>query len=302
MAASPDARYHRRVVDDEIDELIAGLPALALEGAKGVGKTATASRRAGTARRLDERAQRSIAVADPARLLDGTPPVLIDEWQHVPELWDLVRRAVDAGAPAGRFLLTGSASPAGLETHSGAARIVTVRMRPLALAERGGASPTVSLGSLLSGQRPTVEGAGTTGARGLRRRDPRLRLPRPAGAVRAAAASTARRVPGPRRRPRLPRARTPGAQPGCAETLDDRLRGGNIHDRLLREDPRRRHQRSGRQAREDDDDPVPRRPRTPVDPRSGARMAADAQPLRPALAAAQASARRPRLGRTGCSA
>ncbi len=166
MAASPDARYHRRVVDDEIDELIAGLPALALEGAKGVGKTATASRRAGTARRLDERAQRSIAVADPARLLDGTAPVLIDEWQHVPELWDLVRRAVDAGAPAGRFLLTGSASPAGLETHSGAARIVTVRMRPLALAERGGAAPTVSLGSLLSGQRPTVEGAGKTGLEG----------------------------------------------------------------------------------------------------------------------------------------
>lgn len=163
VSKAVSAGYERRVVDDEIDELIAGLPALALEGAKGVGKTATASRRAGTVRRLDDRPQRSIALADPARLLDGTPPVLLDEWQLVPELWDLVRRAVDAGAPPGRFLLTGSASPAGLETHSGAARMVTVRMRPLALAERGVASPAVSLGSLLTGGRPAVEGAGTTG-------------------------------------------------------------------------------------------------------------------------------------------
>jgi len=37
---------------------------------------------------------------DPARLLDGQPPVLIDEWQHVPESWDLVRRRVDRGAYA----------------------------------------------------------------------------------------------------------------------------------------------------------------------------------------------------------
>ncbi|MDO9445218.1 MAG: DUF4143 domain-containing protein, partial [Dehalococcoidia bacterium] len=39
-----------------------------------------------------------------------------------------------------------------------AARIVTVRMRPLALAERGLGSPTVSLATLLSGTRPEVSG------------------------------------------------------------------------------------------------------------------------------------------------
>jgi uncharacterized protein len=156
----PDATidYRPRVIDAEVGELVAGLPALALEGAKGVGKTATASRRAKTIRRLDDPAQRSVATADPARLLDGLPPVLIDEWQHVPESWDLVRRAVDDGAPPGRFLLTGSASPAGVPTHSGAARIVSVRMRPLALSERGIVQPTVSLGELLSGARPAVGG------------------------------------------------------------------------------------------------------------------------------------------------
>ena len=39
------AGYRRRIVDDELDELIAGLPAIALEGPKAVGKTATALQR-----------------------------------------------------------------------------------------------------------------------------------------------------------------------------------------------------------------------------------------------------------------
>lgn len=135
------------------------LPAMAIVGAKGVGKTATASRRATTVHALDDPAQRSVAHADPPRLLDSAPPVLIDEWQYVPECWDLVRRAVDAGAEPGRFLLTGSASPAGVETHSGAGRIVNVRMRPLALSERGVEQPSVSLRKLLDGRRPPIEGS-----------------------------------------------------------------------------------------------------------------------------------------------
>jgi len=91
--------YRLRVVDDELDELMSGVAAIALEGAKGVGKTATASRRATTGYRLNDPAQRAVAVADPSRLADGPPSVLIDEWQHVPESWDVVRRAVDDGAP-----------------------------------------------------------------------------------------------------------------------------------------------------------------------------------------------------------
>src|SRR5271154_6409258 len=95
---APASRYRRRIVDDELDELIAGLPAIALEGPKAVGKTATALRRAATVYRLDNEAERSIAQADSSRLLEGERPVLIDEWQRLPEAFDRVRRAVDAGA------------------------------------------------------------------------------------------------------------------------------------------------------------------------------------------------------------
>jgi predicted AAA+ superfamily ATPase len=153
-----NARYRRRIVDDELDELFAGLPAITLEGPKAVGKTATALRRAATIYRLDDEAERSIAQADPSRLLEGERPVLIDEWQRYPEVFDRVRRAVDDGAGAGSFLLTGSASPTDPPTHSGAGRIVRMRLRPMTLAERDVGSPTVSLRQLLRGDRGPITG------------------------------------------------------------------------------------------------------------------------------------------------
>jgi predicted AAA+ superfamily ATPase len=157
-ARSPVRSYRPRLVDAELDALLPGVPALVLEGAKGVGKTASAARRARTVVRLDDPAQREVAQAEPSLALRGTPPVLLDEWQQVPAVWDAVRRAVDDGAPPGQFLLTGSASPLAPPSHSGAGRIVSVRMRPLSLAERQLAPPTVSLGTLLAGGRPPIDG------------------------------------------------------------------------------------------------------------------------------------------------
>lgn len=152
--------YVRRIVDNELDELLSGVAAIALEGPKAVGKTATATHRARTITSLDDRGQLEVATADPRRLVQGEPPILIDEWQRLPESWDVVRRAVDADRTPGRFLLTGSATPADGPAHSGAGRIVTVRMRPLTLPERGVGLPTVSLERLLAGE--ALEIAGTT--------------------------------------------------------------------------------------------------------------------------------------------
>lgn len=160
MDASRDRPYRRRVVDDRLDGLLGGLPAVSIEGPKAVGKTETALQRAVTVHRLDDENERAIAAADPKLLLDGETPILIDEWQRLPESYDRVRRAVDEGAAPGSFLLTGSATPSRLPTHSGAGRIVRVRLRPMTLAERGLAAPTVSLSALLDGSARTI--AGTT--------------------------------------------------------------------------------------------------------------------------------------------
>lgn len=148
----------RRIVDDELDELLEGVSAISLDGAKAVGKTLTASQRARTTVALDDAEQRALLEADPTVLIRGNPPTLVDEWQRAPESWDLVRRAVDVDSSPGRFLLTGSASPSTAPTHSGAGRIVSVRMRPMSLAERGIERPAVSIRELLSGRRPDIGG------------------------------------------------------------------------------------------------------------------------------------------------
>ncbi len=148
--------YTRRIVDDDLDELLVSLPAIAIEGPKAVGKTRTALERAKTVHRLDDPGQLAVAVAEPRRLLEGDSPVLIDEWQRLPQSWDLVRRAVDDGASPGSILMTGSAVPDPQPTHSGAGRIVTLRMRPLSLAERG-CDSSVSIAALLAGD-AVIEG------------------------------------------------------------------------------------------------------------------------------------------------
>lgn len=150
--------YLPRVVDSELDVLLQDLPAIALEGPKAVGKTATALLRAASVLALDDPAQRSLLAADPARLDRLATPIVLDEWQRLPESWDLVRRSVDRDPRPGRFVLTGSAIPSDAPTHSGAGRIVSLRMRPMSLAERGLERPTVSLGTLLRGERLPVSG------------------------------------------------------------------------------------------------------------------------------------------------
>lgn len=147
--------YLRRVLDIDLDEKLAEFAAVSIEGPKGVGKTETAQRRARTDYRLDGPASQLVA-ADPNIVLAGEPPILIDEWQRVPATWDVIRRAVDDGSPPGSYLLAGSASEHG--AHTGAGRIITLRMRPLTLSERGVDVPTVSLSQLLGGDRPALEG------------------------------------------------------------------------------------------------------------------------------------------------
>jgi predicted AAA+ superfamily ATPase len=164
-------QYMPRVVDGEITRLVEDLPAVVVEGPKAVGKTATAQRLARTVIDLSDEDQLALTEANPGRIAAASAPVLIDEWQLLPSTWNLVRRAVDAGAPAGSFILSGSAAvasgparpnaagQAAPRLHSGAGRMVRLRMRPMSLGERGMGGPTVSLAALLEGAGAPVGGA-----------------------------------------------------------------------------------------------------------------------------------------------
>lgn len=156
---APMKGYLQRTVDGELNQLLSELAAVSLDGPKGIGKTSTARQRGETYFELDNPATLEVVRADPSRLVTGKEPIVIDEWQRFPSSWDVVRRAIDLDSRPGRFILTGSASPKSPPTHSGAGRIVTVRMRPFTLAERQVGKPTVSMSDLLTGSKPAIQGS-----------------------------------------------------------------------------------------------------------------------------------------------
>jgi predicted AAA+ superfamily ATPase len=100
---------------------------------------------------VDDTAREAAAI-EPALVLDGDMPRLIDEWQLAPGLWNHVRRRVDK-QDGDRFVLTGSAVPADDATrHTGAGRFARLRMRPMSLYESGRSVGELSLRGLLSGE------------------------------------------------------------------------------------------------------------------------------------------------------
>jgi hypothetical protein len=125
-----------------------------IEGPKACGKTATARQIAASEVLLDVDANARQAIAvDPALVLDGPTPRLIDEWQIEPAIWNHVRRAVDERSDPGQFILTGSAVPPDdITRHTGAGRIARLRMRPMSLYEAGRSTGRVSLAELLEGR------------------------------------------------------------------------------------------------------------------------------------------------------
>lgn len=148
--------YLPRVVDKELRRRLATVGAVLIEGPKACGKTETALQEAKSQVRLDvdERA-REAATVDPSLLLDGPTPRLIDEWQIAPEIWNHIRRAVDARSERGQFILTGSAVPAdNITRHSGAGRMGRLLMRPMSLFESSESTADISLGALLDGEAP----------------------------------------------------------------------------------------------------------------------------------------------------
>jgi len=149
--------YQFRIVDKELTRQLKAMGAVVLEGPKAVGKTETARQQAASEVDLDSDLNaRAAAEIDPALILTGPTPRLIDEWQFVPEVWNKVRREVDERRLPGQFILTGSAAPSDDVTrHTGAGRVARVRLRPMTLFEMGRSFGEVSLGDLLDGQVPS---------------------------------------------------------------------------------------------------------------------------------------------------
>lgn len=104
--------YRPRLIDEVLERRLQTAPAVLLAGARGIGKSTSAGRQVNEVRRLDVPAEAQPFRSDPdAALARIEGPLLLDEWQEVPEVLWAVKRAVDAGADPGSYILTGSVTP-----------------------------------------------------------------------------------------------------------------------------------------------------------------------------------------------
>lgn len=150
--------YKLRISDVVLQRRLEGKGALLIEGPKWCGKTTTAKQVAGSVLNLGDtitlRAAQEALQVQPKVLLAGATPRLIDEWQTLPEIWDMVRAEVDERQDVGQFILTGSSVPPKPELlhHSGTGRIGRIRMRTMSLWESGESSGVIRLSDLFDGK------------------------------------------------------------------------------------------------------------------------------------------------------
>lgn len=149
-------QYRPRIADGILRRRLMGVGAVLIQGPKWCGKTTTAEQQAKSVVYMDdpEYMEQNIELAalSPKKLLAGTTPRLIDEWQLAPQLWDAARFEIDHRDGEGQFIFTGSAVPADTDKihHSGTGRFAWLTMRTMSLYESGESTGEVSLGDLFS--------------------------------------------------------------------------------------------------------------------------------------------------------
>lgn len=150
------SKYKHRVIESLLIKKLQSKGAVLIEGPKWCGKTTTAQEFAASSVLLAKPEVkenfRNLIEMDSEVALDGKAPMLIDEWQTIPKLWDAVRYVVDSRHMMGQFILTGSAVPnqEGEKEiqHSGVGRFAWLTMRPMSLFESGDTIPSVSIAQL----------------------------------------------------------------------------------------------------------------------------------------------------------
>ncbi len=150
--------YRHRLIEPLMAELLSELPAILVVGPRATGKTTTAARYAARIVRLDRADEAASFRANPDVALRDLPePVLLDEWQAVPEVLGAVKRAVDSDNRPGRYLLTGSVrADIDTETWPETGRVVRVAMYPLIIAEQKGNVTQPLVDRLVGGQELAV--------------------------------------------------------------------------------------------------------------------------------------------------
>lgn len=156
-------KYLPRYTDYELKESLEYMGAVLITGPKWCGKTTTAKQQCNSLKELQHpvygKSYLKLADTNPIELLKGEKPMLIDEWQMAPELWDAVRYLVDESDEDGLYILTGSTIVDESKImHSGAGRIKRIVMRPMSLYESGESTGAISLMDLFNDEDLNIDG------------------------------------------------------------------------------------------------------------------------------------------------
>ena len=145
--------YYSRLVEKEIELKLRTSGAVLVAGPKFCGKTTTCMLYQKSFVKLNTRQAIAMARMNPRAMLNGDKPRLIDEWQKAPDIWNQVKDNLDFNYEFGKYILTGSSTPADKTEvhHSGAGRITPVRMRPMSLWESKESDGSISLKDLFDG-------------------------------------------------------------------------------------------------------------------------------------------------------
>lgn len=147
-------KYINRIIEKSIKRKLNSSGALLIVGPKDVGKTTTAKQFAKTIYAFDEKSKIDFYKINLSSTLQGDKPILIDEWQNILEIYDLIRIKVDEDGDFGEFILTGSVIPIEdeeIETkifHSGVGRFSFIEMYPMSLYESNESLGNISLSEL----------------------------------------------------------------------------------------------------------------------------------------------------------
>lgn len=143
--------YKERLIDKKIEECLKIFGAVSIVGPKYCGKTWTSLAHSKSVKYINSNDKKlyTLAQMDVNQILVGEYPILIDEWQLIPSIWDCVRRKCDEDKIKGKFILTGSATEKeNTIDHSGAGRICKLDMGTMSLFESGESDGYVSLNDL----------------------------------------------------------------------------------------------------------------------------------------------------------
>lgn len=146
-----EKKYSPRIIEKKLRDLLSAFGAVWIKGPKWCGKTETGLKNSNSVIFMEDYKNNEAEIVainnNLLGLLKKPTPLLIDEWNEFPKIWDIIRREIDKRSKPSQFILTSSMSKIDFTNivHNGAGRIASLTMRPMTLFESGFSDGLISL-------------------------------------------------------------------------------------------------------------------------------------------------------------